>query len=79
MNIARSLLKRIQVRMIFLGKEIRHAVYLLNFLPAKELDTCTPYEGWFDKTPHFEYLRVIGCTSHVKTANLYIKNIDDKS
>ena len=43
------------------------------------LDTCSLYEAWFGKTPHFEYLRIFSCTTHVKTAKPYIKNFDDKS
>ena len=38
-----------------------------------------PYEAWFDEAPHFEYLRVFDCTTHVKTAKLYIKKLDDRS
>ena len=45
MNTARSLLKSMQVLAFFWGKEIRHAVYLLNHLLTKALDTCIPYEA----------------------------------
>ena len=73
MNTTRSLLKSMQVLKIFWGEAMRHAVYLLNCLPTKALDTCIPYEAWFDKTPHFEYLRFFGCRIYVKTAKPYIK------
>ena len=53
-------------------------VYFLNYLPTKTLCTHTPYETWFDKTPHFNYLRVFGCTTHVKSAKSDIKTLDDK-
>ena len=42
MNIARSLLKSLQVLAIFWGEAIRHVVYLLNHLPTKALHTCIP-------------------------------------
>ena len=32
-----------------------------------------------NNTPHFEYLRVFDCTTHVKTAKPYIKKLDDRS
>ena len=59
MYTTRSLLKSMQILKIFWGEAMRHAVYLLNRLPTKTLDTCIPYEAWFNKTPHFEYLTVI--------------------
>ena len=37
------------------------------------------YEAWSDETPHFEYLRVFGCITHVKTAKPYIKKLDDRN
>lgn len=43
------------------------------------LDTHIPYEAWFDKMPHFEHLRVFGCTTLVKTTKLYIKKLDNIS
>ena len=58
---------------------IGHAAYLLNRLPTKALDTRSPYEAWFGKTPHFEHLRVFNCTTHVKTTKPYIKKLDDRS
>ena len=63
----------------FLGEAIRNAVYLLNRLRTKALHTCIPYEAWFDKTPHFEYLRFFGCKTYVKTAKPYIKKLDKES
>ena len=54
-------------------------VYLLNRLPTKALDTRTPYEAWFCNIPHFDYLRVFGCITHVKMEKPYIKKLDDIS
>ena len=54
-----------------------YTILFLNRLPTKALETRTPYEAWFENTPHFEYLRVYDCTVHVKTAKQYMKKFDD--
>lgn len=45
MNIARSLLKSKRVPGRFWGEAVRHAVYLLNRLPTKALEDCTPFKA----------------------------------
>ena len=79
MNTTRSLLKSMQVLAIFWGKAIWHAVYLINRLLTEALEACISYEAWFDKTPHFEYLRFFGCSTYVKTAKPYITRLDNRS
>ena len=75
MNTTKNLVMSIQVSTIFWGEAIQHAAYLLIRLPTKVLDTHTPYEAWFGKRSHFEYLRVFVCTIHVKTTKPYIKKL----
>jgi len=79
MEMARSLLKTMNVPGRFWGEAVRHAVYLLNRLPSKSMGERTPFEAWNKKKPHLAHLRVFGCTAHVKMTAAHLKKLDDRS
>jgi len=79
MEMARSLLKGMNVPRRLWGEAVRHLVYLLNRLPTKALEDKTPFEGWHGRKPNLSYLRVFGCTAHVRTAGKHLKKLEDRS
>jgi hypothetical protein len=79
MEMARSLLKSMEILGIFWAKAVRHSVYLLNRLPTKSMGYRTPYEGWNGRKPHLGHLRVFGCKGHVKIMGTHLKKLDDRS
>ncbi|XP_066392178.1 uncharacterized protein [Miscanthus floridulus] len=70
MEMARSLLKSMNVPGKLWGEAVRHSVYLLNRLPTKAMSEKTPFEVWWGRKPNLGYLKVFGCTAHVRTAVL---------
>jgi len=79
MEMARSLLKSMEIPRIFCVEAVRHSVYLLNRLPTKSMGLRTPYEGWNGRKPHLGHLRVFGCRGHVKVVGNHLRKLDDKS
>ena len=79
MEMARSLLKSMNVPGKYWGEAVRHAVYLLNRLPTKAMGERTPFEAWNGRKPHLGHLRVFGCMAHVKPATPHMKKLDDRS
>jgi hypothetical protein len=79
MEMARSLLKSMQVLGRFSGEAMRHSVYLLNKLPTKALGDRTPFEAWNGRKPHLGHLRVFGCIAHVKSVGPHMKKLEDRS
>lgn len=79
MEMVRSLLKGMNVPGRLWGEAVRHSVYLLNRLPTKALEDKTPFEGWHGRKPNLSYLRVFGCTAHVRTAGKHLKKLEDRS
>jgi hypothetical protein len=61
------------------GEAVKHSVYLLNSLPTKALGDKTPFESWWERKPNLSYLKVFGCTAHVRTAGPHLKNLQDRS
>lgn len=76
---SRSMLKERNVPSQMWGEAIRHAVYVLNRMPTRSLSRMTPYEAWFDKKPHVDYLRVFGCVANMKVPSVHVKKMDDRS
>lgn len=75
----RSMLKERNVPSQMWGEAIRHAVYVLNRMPTRSLSRMTPYEAWFGKKPHVDYLRVFGCVANMKVPSVHVKKLDDRS
>jgi hypothetical protein len=78
-EMARSMLKGMNVPSIFWGEAVRHVVYLLNRLPSKPMGEQTPFEAWNDMKPHLGHLKVFGCLAHVKNPVPHPKKMDDRS
>ncbi|KAG6534156.1 hypothetical protein ZIOFF_008041 [Zingiber officinale] len=74
MAMARSLLKGTHMPARFWGEVVRHVVYLLNRLPTKTLEECTPFEAWMGRKPHLAHLRVFGCVAYVKNTTPHLKH-----
>jgi transposase InsO family protein len=79
MEMARSLLKSMEIPGIFWAEAVRHFVYLLNMLLTKSIGFRTPYEGWNGRKPHLGHLRVFGCRGHVKIVGTHLRKLDDRS
>ena len=79
MDMARSLLKSMNVPGRLWGEAVRHSVYLLNRLPTKAVVDKTPFEGWWGRKPNLGYLKVFGCTTHVRTSGPHLKKLEDRS
>ena len=79
MGMARSLLEGMNVLGRLWSEAVRHSVYLLNRLPTKAIGDKTPFEGWYGRKPNLGYLKVFGCTTHVRIAGSHLKKLDDRS
>jgi len=79
MEMARAMLKSMNLPGRFWAEAVRHAVYLLNRLPTKAMGDRTPYEGWNGRKPNLSHLRVFGCKGHVKTVKPHLKKLEDRS
>ncbi|XP_066341363.1 uncharacterized protein [Miscanthus floridulus] len=79
MEMARSLLKSMEIPGIFWAEAVRHSVYLLNRLPTKSMGYRTPYEGWNGRKPHLGHVRIFCCKGHVKVVGTHLKKLDDRS
>lgn len=75
----RSLLKERNMPSYMWGEAIRHAVYLLNWLPTRALVGATPYESWSKKKPHVDYLKVFDCIAYMKIPSVHTKKLDNIS
>jgi transposase InsO family protein len=78
-EMARSMLKSMEVPGKFWGEAVRHAVYLLNRLPTKPMGEQTPFEAWNGRKLHLGHLKVFGCLAHVKQTTPHLKKLDDRS
>ena len=79
MEMARSLLKSMNVPGAFWGEAVRHSVHLLNRLPTKPMGYRTPFEAWNGRKPQLGHFRVFGCKAHVRPATPHLKKLDDRS
>jgi transposase InsO family protein len=79
MEMARALLKSMEIPGRFWAEAVRHSVYLLNRLPTKAMGNRTPYEAWNGRRPQLEHVRVFGCKGHVKIVVPHLKKLEDRS
>jgi hypothetical protein len=79
MEMFRSLLKSMDVLGKLWGEAVRHSVCLLNRLPTKAMGNKTPFEGWWGRKPNLGYLKVFGCTTHVRVAGPHLKKLEERS
>jgi predicted metal-dependent hydrolase len=79
MEMARALLKSMEILGRFWAEAVRHSVYLLNRLPTKAMGNRTPYEAWNGRRPQLEHVRVFGCKGHVKIVVPHLKKLEDRS
>ena len=79
MEMARTMLKSMNIPGRYLGEAVRHAVYLLNRLPTRAMEERTPYEVWNGRKPHLGHLKVFGCLAHMKVTTPHLKKLDDRS
>jgi hypothetical protein len=78
-EMARCLLKAMQVPPQFWGEAVNTAVYLLNRAPTKSLDSKTPFEAWHGRKPRVSHLKTFGCTASVKTVGPHLNKLVDRS
>jgi len=79
MEMARALLKSMEVPGSFWAEAVKHSVYLLNRLPTKAMGNRTPYEAWNGRRPQLGHVRVFGCKGHVKIVLPHLKKLEDRS
>ncbi|GKB51791.1 zinc finger, CCHC-type containing protein, partial [Tanacetum coccineum] len=78
-EMARSMMKSMQVPDTLWGEAVRQAVYIQNRVPTKTLGDTTPYERWSGKKPNLEHLRVFGCIAYLKVLRGHQQKLDSKS
>ena len=61
----RSMMTFAELPKSFWGYALETAVYTLNRVPSKSVDT-TPYEIWSKKKPSLSHMKVWGCPAYVK-------------
>jgi transposase InsO family protein len=77
-GMARSLLKQRGMSAVFWGEVVVTAVYILNRLPTKALNSRTPYEAWHGRKPAVSHLWVFSCLAFGKELG-HISKLDDRS
>nr|GEZ78439.1 hypothetical protein [Tanacetum cinerariifolium] len=78
-EMARSMMKSMEVPDTLWGEAVRQAVYIQNRVPTKTLGDMTPYERWSGKNPNLEHLRVFGCVAHSKVLRGHQQKLDSRS
>jgi hypothetical protein len=78
-EMARCMLKAMQVPPEFWGEAVCAAVYTLNRAPTKSLNNMTPFEAWHGRKPRVSHLRIFGCTTSVKIAGPNLSKLADRS
>ncbi|XP_076909703.1 uncharacterized protein LOC143567070 [Bidens hawaiensis] len=64
---------------IFWAEAVRHAVYILNQTPTRDLVNSTPFEALKGDKPNLKYLKVFGCMAYAKVLLPHFKKLDDRS
>ncbi|KAG7572544.1 Ribonuclease H-like superfamily [Arabidopsis suecica] len=75
MEMARSIMKHMNVPNYLWGEAIRHFTYLLNRIATRALKDKTPYEMFRNKKPKIDHLRIFGCIGFAKIEKLHLKNL----
>jgi len=78
-EMARCLLKSMNVPGKFWGEAVKTAVYLLNRSPTKSLTRKTPFEVWYGRKPSVRHLRTFGCKVYAKRMTPGINKLADRS
>ena len=78
-EMSRSLLKEMNMPNHFWGEAVRHATYLINRLPTRDVTGITPYEAWSKEKPHVDHIRVFGCVAYMKMPSVHLKKLDSRS
>jgi transposase InsO family protein len=78
-EMARCLLKSMNVPAKLWGEAVSTAVYILNRCPTKSLDSVTPFEAWHKRKPNLSHLRTFGCVAHVKQNGPGLNKLSDRS
>jgi transposase InsO family protein len=78
-NMARSLLKSMEMPDKFWGEAVSTTVYLLNRAPTKSVKGITPYEARHGRKPFVHHLRTFGCIAHVKKTGPGQTKLADRS
>jgi hypothetical protein len=78
-EMAWSLMKSMGVPAMFWAEAVRTAVHILNRSLMRSLKGVTPYEAWRGKKPRVDYLRMFGCTAHVKLVGPSITKLPDRA
>ena len=79
LEMARSIVKHMHMPHYLWGEAIRHSTYLLNRVATRALKEKTPYEGFRNKKPNIEHLRVFGCIEYAKVDKKLLKKLDDRA
>lgn len=75
---ARCLLIQANLSKKYWAEAVNTAVYLVNRLPCKGLENCTPEEGWSGRKPTLKHLKVFGCKAIVQIPKEKRKKLDAK-
>jgi transposase InsO family protein len=78
-EMARCLLKSMNVPSYFWGEAVRTTVYILNRTPTRGLNDMTMYQAWHGRKPSVQHMRVFGCVAHVKKIGPGITKLVDRS
>jgi hypothetical protein len=78
-EMARYMMKLMQVPPRFWGEAVCAAVYVLNWSPIKSLNSKTPFEAWHGRKPRVGHLRTFGCVAHVKLVGPGLSKLSDRS
>ncbi|XP_056691697.1 uncharacterized protein [Spinacia oleracea] len=52
------------------------ATYLINRMPLKSIDFCTPYERLYKTKPYLSQLRIFGCLCYITTPKIHRSKFD---
>jgi hypothetical protein len=77
-GMTRALLKQRGMPTVFWGEAVVTAIYILNRLPTKALNSRTSYEAWHGRKPAVSHLRVFGCLAFAKELG-HIGKLNDRS
>lgn len=78
-EMARCMLKSMEVPSKFWAEAVKTAVYILNRAPTQSVSEATPYQAWFGKIPNIHHLRVFGCVAHVKDVTPNLTKLANRS
>jgi transposase InsO family protein len=76
-EMARCLLKSMDVPSLFWGEAVKTAVYILNRSPTKSVRGKTPFQAWFGKKLGVKHLRTFGCAAYAKRVGPRVSKLTD--